>query len=177
VTASLEKALAVLRRHEGGLSNDPDDSGGLTNFGVSFRFLRSLGHDLADVNHDGDINEADIYGMTWEAASHIFTVEFWDRYLYDMLPEDVAIKVFDLAVNTGPMQAHLFLQRACRAGSEAVKEDGVLGPKTRASVALAQPHILVACMRSESAGFYRQLVQAKPQLWRFLAGWLSRSYD
>ena len=159
---ALEKALEIVQRHEGRLTDDPHDPGGITNYGVSLRFLRTLGHDLADVDGDGDVDADDVFGMTWALAARIYTVEFWDRYNYGGLPEDVACKVFDTAVNTGPKQAHLILQRACRAASDPVQEDGILGLKTRASAAAAQPHILLACLRSEQAGFYRALMAKNP---------------
>lgn len=174
---ALEKALLLIKEHEGGLTDDEADPGGLTNFGVSLRFLRSLGHDLADVDGDGDVDEDDVRGMRWPLAARIFTVEFWDRFGYETLPEDVAIKLFDLSINVGPRPAHRLLQRACRAGSDPVLEDGLLGPKTRASVRIALPHVLVACLRCEAAGFYRSLVAARPSLAGFLVGWERRAYS
>ena len=172
---ALETALEFVRQHEGGVVDDPKDPGGPTGFGVSLRFLRSLGHDLADVDRDGDVDADDVRAMTWPLASRIFTVEFWDKFDYGSLPRDVAVKLFDLAINCGPKQAHLILQRACRAGSEAVEDDGLLGPRTRASVAMALPHVLVACMRCEAASFYRLLVARRPELGEFLYGWVNRA--
>jgi lysozyme family protein len=175
---ALDRALLVIKEHEGGeVTDEAADPGGVTKFGVSLRFLRSIWDDFADVDGDGDVDEDDIRGMTWPMAARIFTIEFWDRYGYETLPEDVAIKLFDLAVNCGPRQAHLILQRACRAGSDRVTEDGLLGPRTRASVAAALPHVLVACLRCEAASFYRQLVAKRPELGSFLNGWLTRAYD
>jgi lysozyme family protein len=169
----LERALAAVAAHEfsnredGGLTDDPDDPGGITRFGISLRFLQAL---------DPDATRQDILDMTWPRASAILEVEFWAKHGYGRLPPDVAIKLFDLAVNLGPRQAHICLQRACRAGSDPVEEDGTIGPSTLASVAMAQPNVLVACLRSEAAGVYRMLVTKRPSSTKYLAGWLIRAY-
>lgn len=173
----LRRGLEMIRAHEGGYADHPSDPGGATNFGVSLRWLRRLGRDVGDVDHDGDIDADDVRALTWPMAERLFTTEFWDRYRYDRLPDDVGAKVFDLAVNCGPAQAHRLLQRACRAGSLPVDEDGVIGPKTLESVTAAQPHVLVACLRCEAAGFYRSLVAARPDLNVFIRGWLVRAYS
>ena len=41
--ASFEAAIPTILRHEGGFSNDPQDVGGATNFGVSLRWLKAQG--------------------------------------------------------------------------------------------------------------------------------------
>jgi lysozyme family protein len=175
---ALEDALALIKEHEGGLTEVPEDPGGITNYGISLRFLRTLDPDLGDVDGDGDLDADDIKGMTWERAAHIFQVEFWDRYHYEVLPDALAIKLFDLAVNMGPSQAHRLLQRSLRACKEQVEEDGVIGKDTRAAVArVQQTGAIMASLRSECAGFYRVLVAQKPSMSVFLEGWLSRAYS
>jgi lysozyme family protein len=174
----LERALAVVREHEGdAFTNDPADPGGATKYGISLRFLRSLGHELGDVDGDGDVDATDVRTLTWDQAAEIYRREFWDRWGYERLPETVAVKVFDLSVNVGPGQAHRLLQRALRAAGSPVKEDGVLGPVTRSACFSALSGGLLAALRSEAAGFYRLLVESRPDLARFILGWLSRAYS
>ena len=171
---ALEAALALVAEHEfsnlpdGGLTDDPDDPGGITKFGISLRFLQSIAPETT---------QQDIFDMTWERASSILEVEFWQKNRYDLLPAAVSVKMFDLAVNMGAAQAHRLIQRACRACSDRVKEDGVLGPVTRASVSSALPYVILACLRCEAAGFYRSLASARPSSAKFLEGWLSRAYS
>ena len=59
----------VVREIEGGFVNDPRDPGGATKFGISLRFLRSIGLDL---NRDGIIDGIDIRGLSHVAAKKIF---------------------------------------------------------------------------------------------------------
>jgi lysozyme family protein len=84
--------------------------------------------------------------------------------------------VFDLAVNVGSTKAHLLLQRALRAVGNPVKEDGVLGKITLAAVNAADAGELLAALRSEAAGYYRNIVTKNASQNRFINGWLKRAY-
>ena len=53
--ANFNKAHKFVAKWEGGYVNDPDDPGGATNYGVSLRWLKSLGLDQGDIDHDGDL--------------------------------------------------------------------------------------------------------------------------
>jgi lysozyme family protein len=171
----------MIREHEGDAFTDhPADPGGATRYGISLRYLRSLGSDLGDVDGDGDVDADDIRRMTWDEAADIFRREFWDRFAYHRLPGPVAVKVFDLAVNVGPSQACRLLQRALRSAGAPVLEDGLLGPKTVAavwSVWRSDCPAISCAFRSEAAGFYRTLVAMRPDLSAFINGWLARAYS
>jgi len=179
-----ESALRTVLAHEGGYTNDANDPGGPTNFGVSLRFALTVGDadgdgrpDL-DLDRDGDVDADDIRRMTREEAARVYRSQWWDRYGYGRLTLPIATKVFDLAVNAGSVQAHKILQRAVRAvGGPILVDDGVLGPKTLAAVGDAPANYVLVAARSEAAGFYRGLVQVKPSLSKFLVGWLNRAYS
>jgi lysozyme family protein len=173
------EAINVVLQHEGGFSDDPADSGGTTNHGISLRYLRTVG-DLdcdgyrdGDLDRDGDVDSDDIRRMSVRDAVALYKSQWWDRYGYEQIhAQDVATKVFDLAVNMGARQAHIVVQRALRAVGKVVKEDGILGPVTIEAINNYQPRGLLPAIRSEAAGFYRGL--NRPQ---FIAGWLNRAYS
>ncbi|MCJ9428562.1 glycoside hydrolase family 108 protein [Kordiimonas marina] len=165
---------------EGGFVDDPRDPGGATKFGVSLRFLRGAGHDLGDIDGDGDVDTDDIKALTRDQAIAIYKSKFWDRYGYGDLPTTIAARTFDMCVNMGPKQAHITLQRALRSCSYGVKVDGYMGPQTIGAadsyVALmrsAEP--LMDAIRREQAKFYCDLVAEKPALKKYLDGWLRRA--
>lgn len=173
--AALETVLA----HEGGHADDPDDPGGATNFGISLRWLRSLGELEGDLDGDGDVDGGDIRCLSREDAARFYYEHWWRPQGYGLFSSDaVATKVFDLAVNMGPRPAHQILQRAVRAAcGEMLIDDGVIGPKTRQAVEACSGGLLSAAMRSEAAGSYRLIAASKPRLKKFLRGWLNRAYS
>ena len=101
----------------------------------------------------------------------------YERWLATQaLPEPVAIKVFDLAVNLGDQTAVICLQRALRACNLKVKTDGLLGPETCGAAERADAAALMAAFRSEAAGEYRLRVARDAGQAAFRDGWLNRAY-
>lgn len=185
--SEFDVAIAVVFRHEGGYVNHPNDPGGATNYGVSLRYLESLGdfdHDGwldGDFDHDGDIDVDDIRGMTEEQAVGFYYTHWWEKYRYGYIhDQDVATMLMDIAVNMGAKQAHKILQRSLRSLDLSLVDDGVLGPKTLE--ALNGGHFesrwILAVYRAQLDGFYRMLVALKPESRSvFLAGWLNRVHE
>lgn len=113
------RAFAATLSHEGVLSTDradpgnyrPDGSFGGTKFGISARAYPNI----------------DIANLTLEKAQQIYRIDFWEKPGFDKLPPQVAIQVFDGAVNSGARSSIIWLQRAVQ-----VTPDGLLGPVTTA---------------------------------------------
>jgi lysozyme family protein len=156
--AAIKRVLA----NEGGYSNDPIDAGGETKFGICKRSYPKL----------------DIKNLTLEDAKFIYYRDFWEPHLYaEFASSELAEKVFDLAVNVGSSKAHMLLQRALRAVGNPVKEDGVLGKITLAAVNSADAGELLAALKSEAAGYYRNIVTKNQSQNKFINGWLRRAYS
>ncbi len=176
--SSFALAISLLLTHEGGFVDHPADPGGATNYGISLSYLSSLGdldgdgYQDGDLDKDGDVDAADIRALTRDEAIHLYATQWWERYGYDRIQNQViAAKVFDLAVNMGARQAHRVVQRALRSAGVQVAEDGILGPKTLAAINGVMSWKLLPAIRSEAAGFYRSL--QRPE---FIQGWLNRAY-
>jgi lysozyme family protein len=101
---------AVIRvlANEGGYARLANDPGGATNFGISQRDYPGL----------------DIPNLTRDGAIAIYFRDFWKAGRYGELPDPIAVKLFDLAINMGPAHAVRCLQRALRACGAVVVEDG-----------------------------------------------------
>ena len=177
---SFQRAAEFTLEFEGGYVRHPNDPGGATNHGISLRFLRRLGHGLADIDGDGDVDADDVRLLDVEHALQLYYDRFWLAMDLDTLPERIAAKVFDIAVNMGPRAAVRTLQRGLKALQFTLEDDGLLGPITRRTTfeALAgrthEP--LLAAMRAEQAAAYRLLVRQNPDFADFLRGWLRRAY-
>lgn len=105
---------------EAGLIDDKDDPGGITNFGISLRFLKGI--------TPGGTRQ-DIIDMTEERARALYKSYFWDRISADNFDPALALCVFDCAINQGRGTAIKILQRSVGA-----KADGVFGQKTLGAV-------------------------------------------
>lgn len=155
-------AVNIVLSDEGGYVNDSKDSGGETKYGISKRSYPNV----------------DIASLTREGAKDIYRRDFWEKSNYDKI-EDLALatKVFDIGVNVGIHEANFLLQRALRAsGRKDIKEDGVVGDTDLAVVNASNPLILIAAFRSETAGYYRDIVGVKKDQQKFLHDWLNRAY-
>lgn len=175
--ASFDLAIQVVLQHEGGYADNPADPGGPTNFGISIRYLRSIG-ELLDFDGDGDMDAADMQLLPQGTAIEIYREMIWEPGRYAQISDqDVATKVFDLAVNMGARQGHKLLQRALRSCGVVLKEDGVIGMVTLAACNKVPGFPQLTALRSESAGFYRALAAKKPDLAVFLPNWTKRAYS
>lgn len=159
--------------------NDPDDPGGATNFGISLRFLNSIGL-AGDIDGDGDVDADDIRAMTLERAGQIYIKHFWEDTHIDQLPPRLAVKVFDMAVNMGPKQAIKILQRTLNAIGHTVAVDGVIGPQTLKAIdaGFAADHLMQKLMddlRLSVGAFYDLLVKKHPVFQKYQRGWQRRA--
>lgn len=158
-----EQIIATILLHEGSTyTNDPDDAGGPTKFGITLAELTAWrGHPCtAD----------DVRDLTRDEAATIYRA----RYLrpFDMVPNPLRINVVDFGVNAGVRRATITLQEMVGA-----TVDGWIGAET---VRLAQARYttdwndLYVGFR---LAFYEGLILAKPTQIKFRNGWRSRAFS
>ena len=150
--ARFDLAIEKTLRWEGGYSADDLDPGGETNWGISKRSYPDL----------------HIKELTRDEAVVIYERDYW-RY-DSILDQPLAEKIFDMAVNVGPLQAHRLLQRAL-----GVPADSICGPQTIEAINSCDPDELVRELRATLAEFYCRLVLRKPSQESYLRGWLRRA--
>lgn len=150
---NFDAAFDRLLGHEGGYSFHPDDPGGETMWGVTYKVARAFGY-------QGEMRQ-----LPRDLAKSIYRKRYWDAVRADELPAELRFDVFDAAVNSGPAQAIKWLQRLVNA-----KEDGVLGPLTLASVQTHNPVGLAAGMN----GLRLDLMTSTPNWGAFGKGWARR---
>lgn len=90
---NFDKCIQLLLKDEGGYSNDPDDRGGPTNFGITIADYRKY------INSAGTAQ--DVKNMTVDQAKVIYKTKYWDALDCDNLGNGVDYTCFDYGVNSG----------------------------------------------------------------------------
>lgn len=157
-----ERALRFIIAVEGGISNDKDDRGGLTGFGVTqgtYNQYRRWKHwPLRPVTEISDDEIEDVYLSL-----------FWGPLRCEDLPEPVDLVVFDSGVQHSPHTAAKLLQTAV-----GVTADGLIGPNTLAACADAHADDLALAIIQGRRELYQKIVDEHPEQGKFLKGWLNR---
>jgi lysozyme family protein len=150
--------IVALLKREGGYTNDPQDSGGETKFGISKRQFPHL----------------DIRNLTEEQAIEIYQRLYLDGPKISSLPTYLQPVMLDFAVNSGPMCAIQKLQKVL-----GVTEDGVIGPETLSKIDLtyADQRWLVNAVIAERVKMICSVVIKAPKQLKFLRGWVNRAFE
>ncbi len=161
-----EKAFSFMLPHEGtAFTEDPDDPGGATKFGISLSAHPDLGLD-------------GIKNLTKDEAKAIYHRDYWLAGGFGALPYPISAKTFDLAVNTGIKEGTLILQRSLNAEGYALSLDGILGRETAQAATLEQaqyPEVFKRSLIFEAQKHYLALAKSSPKLEKFRVGWLIRA--
>lgn len=162
---ALEQSLEWLLEEEGGFSNHPADTGGVTMYGVTHATYASWRKALKRPQQS-------VKKITQEEAFALYKAMYWDEAGCDKLPWPISYMVFDAAVNSGPSRSTKWLQTALR-----TKPDGVIGPKTLALLSQVMdddPGVLVYRLTDVRLQFLVTLIRSKPSQMAFLLGWMRR---
>lgn len=159
--ADAEKMIPHIRRWEGGYSNDPDDAGGCTMYGVTIKTYQKY--------FGADKNCNDLRFITEAEWLHIFKKGYWDKIKADKISnQKIAELCVDMLWGSGPITAIKKIQAAL-----GLKADGIVGPQT-----------LKALNSEDSEAVFTQLWNMRKR-WletiaqrgnnkKFLKGWLNR---
>lgn len=136
-----DKAYKILIEHEGGYVNDPNDPGGETYKGIARKFNPEwAGWKIIDkYKRDNRLvvdKQLDLVELE-SLVKLFYKEEYWDKLGCDSYPEDVAIEIFEQAVNLGIGKTVKHMQLTCnllnRNGKyyPDIKVDGILGQGTK----------------------------------------------
>lgn len=179
--SDFNKAISVILVHEGGYVNNPNDSGGVTNFGISLRFL-SQHPEVGDFDHDGDVDAEDIANMTRDDAITVYKQFFWDPFKYsNIVDQTIATKIFDFNVNMGAKRSHILLQTALNnAFGLNLSIDGIIGPATMRVINqfddTGHEQGLLTAYSDAAWQFYQNIIAKTPSYGVFAKGWKNRAY-
>lgn len=175
---SFEKAFEEVIGVEGGYSNNPNDSGGETNWGITESVARENGY-------KGHMKDLPI-----EKAQEIYKSEYWDVQnldaIYSLSPA-VALELFDTGVNQGIISAGGYLQESLNVLNARERfypdiiEDGIIGNKTIQSLYLLRQvrgvrgmRVLVKMLNCLQGAEYIELAQRREKDEDFVFGWMDK---
>lgn len=167
-------AVKIILEHEGYLSDNKKDPGLTTKWGISLRFLKLAG---IDIDNDGDVDVNDVLALKKYKAIDIYKKYWWDKHHYNNIKDlEVATKVFDLAVNMGPIASHKILQEAINNFTKPqIKVDGIIGKQTIKGANKIRPDWLMDKIREGAKKKYLAIINDNPHLDWAKEGWLNRA--
>jgi lysozyme family protein len=160
---------------EQGYVNDPADSGGETNFGITITVARRFGY------------MGKMENMPEQMAIQIYAKRYWNKMYLDQISTisvELAEELMDTAVNMGTKRATRFLQRSLNVlnnkgeyyGDVAV--DGIMGPGTLTAFSCynlkrgpAGMRVLFKILNCLQGAFYVKLAERREKDERFVYGW------
>ena len=184
--ADFKKILKDTLLSEGGFSNDPDDNGGMTIYGIARTrnpqwagwkkvdaIIRENGWNINNESHWPLIAKACKY---LEEIESFYRINFWNTIKGDQITSNVvAGSIFDYGVNTGMGTAVKNIQKCLK-----ITADGSFGPKSletlnnyiinRSVYSLLQEFTFRKLLR------YVKIVTADPDQIEYIFGWTSRSF-
>ncbi len=178
-------AIPFTFKWEGGYSDDRDDPGGKTKFGITERTLKYA--KLLGIVRTESVEE-----LTEEEAERIYKELYWKGIRGDEVPLWVGVLLFDTAVNQGVGWAVKHLQNALNgvhvhsktAPFYSLVVDGIFGPKTmsalrdfalRARAEDKNLFIRLYCVHRDIR--YLELIMKNPRLKKFIKGWFLRTSE
>ena len=167
--ADFKPAFVFVLQHE-----DPsrsgkvtEDAGGRTRFGIAGRFHPELPEKFFTDPSEEALTEAE----------KLEQQDYWrPMRLNEVGDQNVANKLFDMAVNMGARQAAIYAQRAANfLPGRSMAEDGSVGEKTLTAINEADPEKYHRVLCELSEGHYRHIAAVNPAQAVNLQGWLKRA--
>lgn len=166
-----------LLRIERGYVNDPDDSGGETNYGITKGVARANGY------------MGPMETMPRSFAVRIYKEKYWDSIGGDRLAKalpETSLELADSCVNVGVGRASRWLQRSLNVLNnnqrywKDILVDGDVGPATlaacealRARRGLDGDSVMWKMLDSLQGAFYIDLAERRSKDERFIFGWFA----
>lgn len=171
-----KKGLTIVLQNEGGYAWVTGDSGGETYAGIARNYEPDWeGWEIIDrVKKERKVNRLKgnekLAEITPDMLSAFYKKNYWDKVRGASIAQynaNLAIHVFDMAVNSGVRRAAIMLQELVEADP-----DGMIGSKTMEKLYNSTDGYITQKYVEARKSFYR--VIAKGDKAKFLDGWLAR---
>lgn len=160
-----ERAFKKVLNYEGGYSDEQEDRGGKTKYGITENLAR-------DYDYDGEMKDLEL-----KKAKEIYYREFWANHLYSWIEDErIATEVFEQAINMGAKTANKHLQKAYNLlTKEEIEVDGIIGQNTLDAINnFKYKNDLLKLLNILQAKKYINIVKNDESQQKFIRGWLNR---
>ncbi|WP_232078714.1 glycoside hydrolase family 108 protein [Burkholderia multivorans] len=172
--ARFKKISKIILKHEGGIVNNKNDKGGLTNRGIAWPTWQKYAKEDLGVEPTAE----NLKALTESQAEVIYLKRFWEPKGFCQFRDDrVALMTYDWTITSGGAvrQVQKMLNSKYGAG---VSEDGGLGPSTIKAINEVQDQDqLLQDIADIRRKYYKMLVDNDSSQAVFLKGWLDRVND
>lgn len=167
--ADVNKLVPHILKWEGGFVNDPDDLGGATNKGVTFKtyklYRNRKGLPIPSV---GDLKR-----LSNDEFTDILKTMFWDACKADIIvSQSVANAIVDWAWHSGTTTAAKEIQRVL-----GVKADGIIGDITLSAINSQSPLPLFGKIKAARVKYIERICKSRPVNQKYYRGWMNRIND
>lgn len=153
---------------EGGFVNDPNDSGGATNKGITIGTWKKHGYDK-DGDHDIDINDLKL--ITNQDVIKILKTEYWDKWKADSIKDQsIANLLVDWLWHSGVYGIKIPQKTL------GLKSDGIVGTKTLNAINNGDPKALFYTLRNARLKYLSDLCKSNKRYQRSYKGWMNRVF-
>ncbi len=156
------KFLDYIFEVEGGFTDDENDRGGKTKYGIIEEEARQFGY------------TGDMRNLTKDFAKNIYLKKYYlGNKLDKILNDKVALSIFDWAVNSGRRGIKKAQIVANKFGASLIV-DGIIGNKTLEAINNINPEAFLKEYHEMQRTFYKNLAAKDRTQEDFLKGWLNR---
>lgn len=149
---------------EGGYSNDKNDKGGETKYGITKEIAREYGY------------KGNMRDLTKTTAQKIYEEKYYKARKLDKIKNDkMTLSIFDFSVNAGRYGIKKAQEAVNKVyGKNVISVDGVIGPQTLKYLNKVNPAKFLSVYHNLQREYYKTLAKNDTTQNDFLTGWLNR---
>lgn len=175
-------------KHEGGYVNDPNDSGGETNYGITKAVADKFKSSWVDYAWNGNMKT-----MPLQFAQDVYAQEYFFSPRFNLVAEKsqlIAQELFDTGVNTGTSRPSKWLQQLLNVFNNQqsfykdIAEDGKIGAGTCAALqsfldkrGKEGERVMYNALNIMQGSFYIDLATKREKDEKFVWGWINSRVD
>jgi lysozyme family protein len=149
--------------NEGGFTDNPNDHGGPTNYGITQADLARW--------RGTSISAADVKNLTVSEAEEIYEAFYWDPLECDQIQDQgIATAILDCGILNGIGTCARMAQQVV-----GVAVDGHIGPETIDAINAFSRAQFINKLIAELLSRYKAIVDSNPSQEVFLKGWAARA--